>query len=186
MGGRAAALAAAALMLAGCDGPGPQAAPQPVANIAARAAAADFPALSGRVVDAAGLLSQEDEASLSSALAGLQRRTGDQLVIVTLASLHGREIDDYGLALGNHWGVGQAGRGNGVLIIVAPAERLTRIEVGTGLEAILTDERARRIVERDLLPAFREGRWHAGLAAGSNAIIATLIEHEHAPRRGRP
>ncbi len=183
---------AAALLLAGCDAAAPTAAREQPANVAALAATAtppeaagDFPALTGRVVDQAELLSPADEARLTADLAELERRTTDQLVIVTLRSLDGLSIEEYGRSLGNHWGIGRAEADNGVLILVVPSERTTRIEVGAGLETILTDERAQEIVDRDLLPNFRESRWSAGLDAGARAIIATLIEHEREPRRGR-
>ncbi|HWT11550.1 MAG TPA: TPM domain-containing protein [Allosphingosinicella sp.] len=193
MTGAAIALAAGLLAFAAGDSgaPAPQASAAAAAALAAArppAAARDaaLPELSGRVVDEAELLSPEEEARLTAELAALERRTTDQLVIVTVRGLRGRSIEDFGRSLGNGWGIGQADKDNGVLLVVAPAERLTRIEVANGLEAILTDDRARSIVERDLVPNFREGRWHEGIEAGARAIIATLIAHEGTPRRGRP
>jgi uncharacterized protein len=149
---------------------------------AAPAAAQTLPPLTGRVVDMANLLSASQETALTRRLAALERRTGDQLVIVTTRSLGGRSIEEYGLWLGNGWHIGQRDKNNGVLLIVAPREGRTRIEVGSGLEAILTDARAQRIVDRDLLPHFSGQRWSAGIAAGTQAIVATLIEHEREPR----
>ena len=144
-----------------------------------------LPPLTGRVVDMADVLTPAQEAALTRRLAALERRTSDQLVIVTTPSLGGRTIESYGLMLGNGWHIGQRGKDNGVLLIVAPAERLTRIEVGYGLESILTNARAQVIVDRDLVPQFRAGRWHAGIEAGTQAIVATLIAHEREPRRRR-
>lgn len=144
-----------------------------------------LPPLTGRVVDMADLLTPAQEDALVRRLAALERRTSDQLVIVTTRSLGGRSIEEYGLRLGNGWHVGQRGKDNGVLLIVAPHEHLTRIEVGFGLEAILTDARAHEIIRRDMLPQFRAGRWHAGIEAGTQAIVATLIAHEREPRRRR-
>lgn len=194
---RAPVLAAAILLLAACDaagiGGGPPAANDVATAVPQKAAPAapagtspeaEFPALTGRVVDEAGLLSEADEARLTAELAELERRTADQLVIVTLRSLRGRGLDLYGIALANHWGIGQADRDNGVLLLVAPAERQARIEVGLGLEAILTDTRAKQILDRDMLPSFRAARWSEGIEAGARSIIATLIEHESALRRG--
>jgi uncharacterized protein len=153
---------------------------------AAVAAPADtLPALTGRVVDMADLLTAAEEAGLVRRLAALERRTSDQLVIVTTPSLDGRTIEAYGLWLGRGWRIGQRGRDNGVLLIVAPGERMTRIEVGYGLESILTNARAAAIVER-MTPRFRESRWHEGIEAGTQAIVATLIAHEREPRRRRP
>jgi uncharacterized protein len=186
------ALLAAAVLLAGCraepaaapqasNAAGPQQAPPPPAS----AAASEFPKLEGRVVDRAALLSAAEEAGLTQELAALEQRTGDQLVVVTVSSLGGRPIEGYARDLGNHWGIGQAGRDNGVLLVVAPAERQTRIAVGYGLEPILTDDAASQIIDRDLLPSFREGRWHDGIQAGARAIATVLIAHEDEPRRGR-
>jgi len=169
------ALLALALALAGCG-----AAPEP-ANVAtgneaqsAAASARALPALTGRVVDLADLLSPAQEAALTARLAALERQTSDQLVIVTTPSLGGEAIEAYGLRLGNGWGIGQAGRNNGVLLIVAPKERRTRIAVGRGLERTLTNEQATGIIRDDLLPHFRAGRWHEGIEAGTAAIIARL------------
>jgi uncharacterized protein len=146
---------------------------------------AALPALTGPVVDMADLLSPAEEAGLTRTLAALEGRTTDQLIVVTTPSLGGRTIEAYGLMLGNGWHIGQRGRDNGVLVIVAPAERKTRIEVGYGLEAILTNPRAQQIVDRDMVPQFRAGHWHAGIEAGTQAIVATLIAHVREPRRRR-
>lgn len=149
------------------------------------AAQPDLPALTGRVVDNAGLLSEGEEAYLSERLAALEARTTDQLVIVTVPSLGGRTIEAFGLALGNHWGVGQRGRDNGVLLIVAPAERKVWIGVGPGIERILTDARRTQIIDTDIVPRFVEGSWYEGIRGGTRAIIATLVENERAPRGRR-
>ena len=90
-----------------------------------------FPALSGRVVDEAALLSPADRAALTASLSDLQEKTTDQLVIVTLKSLQGTTIEDYGYQLGRRWQIGQKDKDSGVLLIVAAAERRVRIEVVT-------------------------------------------------------
>jgi uncharacterized protein len=137
-------------------------------------AAVDFPALNGRVVDSADLLTPAQEAGLSAELEGLERRTTDQLVVVTVPSLGGRDIEGYSRDLGNHWRIGQAGGSNGVLLVVAPEERRVRIEVGRGLTSTLTNQRAQEIIDRDLVPQFRASRWHDGIQTGTRAIIAAL------------
>ena len=139
-----------------------------------------------RVVDEADLLSPDEEAGLAAQSEALERRTTDQLVIVTVRSLGGRTIEDYSQDIGNRWGIGQEDRDNGVLLVVAPVERSTRIHVGYGLEPILTNARAQTIVDRDLLPSFRDESWSKGIEAGTRSIVATLIAHESEPRRGRP
>ena len=107
---------------------------------AAPAAAQTFPALTGRVVDQAELLIPEQEAALTAkaggARAGLVSR---QLVVATVHSLEDHPIEDYGYRLGRHWGIGQREANNGIILLVAPNERKVRIEVGYGLEPIMTD-----------------------------------------------
>jgi uncharacterized protein len=176
-------LLAIGLALAGC---GSATAPAAVNRAAAPLAPiAGLPALTGRVVDNAGLLTPADEARLSAQLTALEQRTSDQLVIVTTPSLGGRTIDQYGLALGNGWHIGERSNDNGVLLIVAPAERQVRIEVGYGLEAILTNARAGQIIHDVVLPHFRRSQWRGGIEAGSQAIIATLVAHANEPRQRR-
>jgi hypothetical protein len=96
-------------------------------------AAPTFPALTGRVVDDAHVLSAQTVNDLTPKLADLEAKTGRQLVVVTLPSLQGYDIEDYGYQLGRAWGIGQKGQNNGVLFIVVPSEHKTRIEVGYGL-----------------------------------------------------
>lgn len=133
-----------------------------------------FPALSGRVVDQARLLTPEKEAELTTRLEALERDTSDQLVVVTLESLQGLEIEDYGYRLGRAWGIGQAEDDNGVLLIVAPTERKVRIEVGYGLEPVLTDALSALIIHNEILPSFREGHFERGIERGVAAIDAQL------------
>lgn len=129
-------------------------------------AAPTFPELTGRVVDNAGLLDAATEAQLTSALAALEDKSSDQIVVVTLPSLQGYTIEDFGYQLGRHWAIGQKGKDNGALLIVAPAERKVRIEVGRGLEPHLTDAMSRLIIENAILPRFRRGDFQSGIVAG--------------------
>jgi uncharacterized protein len=166
-----------AAALAGCGGPAPA---------AVRPECAHVPALTGRVVDRANLLTPANEAKLTGELAGLERRTSDQLVVVTLPSLDGRPIEEVGLDLGRCWGVGQKGLDNGVLLIVARADRKVRIEVGTGLENLLKDEVAGQIIRENLVPAFRENRFDDGVEAGVGRIEAVLLSDTRRPQRLPP
>ena len=135
-----------------------------------------FPALTGRVVDEAGLLSQADRDTLTQQLAALEEKSSDQLVVVTLKSLQGYEIADYGYRLGRAWAIGQGTRkDNGVLLIVVPSERKVRIEVGRGLEPILTDALTRLIIENRILTAFRRNDFPAGILAGAKDIQDSLL-----------
>lgn len=138
-----------------------------------------FPKLTGRVVDQANLLDPAQEAALSAKLEGLETRTKRQLVVATLNSLEGYEISDYGYRLGRHWALGQDGKGesekdNGAILIVAPNERKMRIEVGYGLEPILTDGLSSSIIRNDITPAFKAGDFPAGINAGVDRIVTQL------------
>jgi len=133
-----------------------------------------FPELTGRVVDEAGLLDAADRASLTESLAGLETKTTDQLVVVTLKSLQGTSIEDYGYQLGRRWQIGQKDKNNGVLLIVASAERKVRIEVGYGLEGTLTDALTKVIIENSILPLFKTGDFPGGIKRGVNDIVQVL------------
>ena len=133
-----------------------------------------FPQLTGRVVDDAHVLSPDVQASLTAKLAALEAKTGDQLVVVTLPSLQGMEISDYGYQLGRAWGIGQKGKNTGALFIVAPAEKKVRVEVGYGLEPVLTDAMSSVILTGQVLPRFRQGDVPGGVVAGTDALILQL------------
>ena len=133
-----------------------------------------FPALSGRVVDQAELLNPQTRADLDTKLAALEADTGAQLVVVTVPDLQGYEIEDYGYRLGRAWGIGPQETDRGVLLIIAPTERKVRIEVGYGLEPILTDAMSSHIIQTEILPQFRAGSFSAGTLAGVDAITAQI------------
>lgn len=134
----------------------------------------DFPQLTGRVVDDAGLLSPDDKQALSAELERLEEKSSDQVVVVTLPSLQGYAIEDFGYRLGRHWGIGTEKLNNGVLLIVAPKERKVRIEVGYGLEPILTDALSRVIIDKAILPRFRSGDFSGGIKEGVHDIGLVL------------
>jgi len=138
------------------------------------ARAQDYPALSGRVVDTADLLTPNQEAELAARLEALERASSRQLVVVTLPDLGGRSIEDYGIGLARAWGIGTSEADNGILLIVAVSERKIRIEVGHGLEGVMNDGLAGRIIRREMTPRFREGDYPGGINAGANAIIEQL------------
>jgi len=145
-----------------------------VAAAAPAVAAPNFPALTGRVVDQADLLTPTQEAELTAKLEALEQKNTDQLVVVTLRTLEGYDIADYGVQLGRHWQIGQKGSNNGVLLIVAPEERKVRIEVGYGLEGVLTDALSSQIIQGEILPRFRSNDYPGGINAGADAIITQL------------
>ena len=133
-----------------------------------------FPSLTGRVVDDANILSAPTKSALTTKLEALEVKTARQLVVVTVTSLQGLAIEDYGYQLGRTWGIGEKGRNDGVLLIVAPNERRVRIEVGYGLEGVLTDALSTVILQAQVLPKFRTGNFEGGVVAGSDALIEQL------------
>ncbi len=141
---------------------------------AAPAAAQTFPDLTGRVVDTAELLDTAQEQALAGRIEALEQESSRQLVVATVPDLQGYPIEDYANRLFRHWQLGQADANNGVLLLVAVAERRVRIEVGYGLEPILTDALSGQIIRNQITPRFRDGDYPGGIEAGTEAIIAQL------------
>ncbi|MFD2642300.1 TPM domain-containing protein [Pseudomonas japonica] len=133
-----------------------------------------FPLLSGRVVDDANLLDGPTRNQLTQMLQAHEQASGEQVVVVTVPDLQGLEIEDYGYQLGRHWGIGQKGKDNGALLIVAPQQRKLRIEVGYGLEERLTDAQSSVIINRIILPAFKRGEFSQGIVQGTAAMLQVL------------
>ena len=137
-------------------------------------AAANFPALTGRVVDQAQVLSAAERADLEGKLAGLESKSGIQLVVATVSSLDGEEIEPYANALFRAWKLGEAKKNNGVLFLIAPKEHRVRIEVGYGLEGTLTDATSSLIIANAAAPRFKAGDYNGGVARGVDDIITVL------------
>ncbi len=142
-----------------------------------------FPALSGRVVDAANVIPADAEARLDQKLAALETQSRRQLVVATLPDLQGYEIADYSNRLFRAWGLGSKERNDGVLLVVAPAERKLRIEVGYGLEGIVTDGLSSLIIQNVMVPRFKAGDMPGGIEAGTDALIQQLTLPEDEARR---
>jgi uncharacterized protein len=138
------------------------------------AAAQDFPKLTGRVVDGANIIPPADEAALTQKLAAVEKSSSRQLVVATVPSLQGYPVEDYGYQLGRKWGIGQKGANNGIILLIAPAEHRMRIEVGYGLEPIMTDALSQEIITQKITPAFKAKDFPGGINAGADAIIAQL------------
>jgi uncharacterized protein len=137
-------------------------------------AAPTFPPLTGRVVDAANILPPDEKARLEQKLGALEAQSGRQVVVATLPGLQGYDISDYGYQLGRAWGIGAKDKNDGAILIVAPAERKVRIEVGYGLEGVLTDGMSSLIVQQQILPKFKAGDMPGGVEAGADAIVQQL------------
>ena len=138
------------------------------------AQAASFPALTGRVVDQANILSPDERAALVAKLKDLEDKSGIQLVVATVSSLGGQEIEPYANQLFRAWKLGEAKKNNGVLFLVAPSEHRARIEVGYGLEGTLTDATSSIIIANAVAPRFKAGDFNGGVARGVDDIITTL------------
>jgi uncharacterized protein len=137
-------------------------------------AALVFPTMTGRVVDTAQLIDAQTAAQLSQMLEAHEQATGEQVVVVTLPNLQGTSIEDYGYQLGRFWGVGQKGKDNGALLIVARDDHKVRIEVGYGLEERLTDAQSSVIINQILTPAFKAGNFAGGISQAVQAMIQVL------------
>jgi uncharacterized protein len=142
--------------------------------VVAPAAAETYPTLTGRVVDAADILDQPTHSAIATLLTTLEQKTTDQFVVATVASLQGQSIEVYANRLANRWALGRKDKSNGVLLLVAPAERKVRIEVGYGLETTLTNQIAQEIIDQTIVPRFRAGDMAGGVANGVGDIVAVL------------
>lgn len=137
-------------------------------------AAPTYPELTGRVVDQAGILQASTKAGLVSKLRDLEDKSSIQLVVATIKSLEGYDVETYANGLFRYWKLGEAKKNNGVLFLVAPNERKMRIEVGYGLEGALTDALSKVIIASAVTPKFRAGDYNAGVERGVEGIIEAL------------
>lgn len=143
-------------------------------GLALALAAPQFPKLTGRVADQADMLSSETEQRITALSAAHEKAGGNQVVVATFADLQGYTIEEFGYQLGRHWGIGQQGKDNGVVLLIAKAERKVRIEVGYGLEGELTDAVSSNIINSVITPAFKRAQFDQGTLAATRAIIAAL------------
>ena len=139
----------------------------------------NFPALTGRVVDQAGILSPAVKEELESALAARENNTTNQVVVVTLKTLGGVNISDYSLKLDRYWGIGQKDKNNGVLLVVAPNDRQAHIEVGHGLEGTITEDFGETIIDNYIVPELTKGDVEGGIKIGAQKIVALLEGDEN-------
>src|SRR5262247_1978781 len=154
--------------------------------VAVASAALTFPALTGRVVDEAGILDPSAKTALERKLADFETKTTGQLVVVTLKSLQGTSIEDYGYQLGRHWQIGQKEKNTGALLVVAPNERKVRIEVGYGFEGTLTDAVSKLIIENSITPRLRANDFAGGIGRGVDDIIqAVSVDSEEWKARAK-
>lgn len=138
-------------------------------------AAPNYPELTGQIVDNANLIKAEDKSAILAELQALEAKSTDQVAVVTVASLDGLAIEDYSIGLARKWGIGQKGKDNGILLIVAPNERKVRIEAGRRLEPVMTDTMSAIIIQNAMLPKFRRGDYSGGIRDGVGDIKDVLL-----------
>ena len=135
----------------------------------------------GWVSDFAGILSEDTTFQISGLIDEVQRSTGAEIAVVTVSSLDGMTVEEYAVRLFEKWGIGAAEEDNGVLFLIAPNERKTRIEVGYGLEPVITDGRAGEIIRETILPFFRAGDYNQGILQGTKQIAALITGEDFVP-----
>jgi len=145
-----------------------------LAPLPAWAADKAVPFLSGRVVDEAGMIPADARQRIEQKLAAYEQRTGNQAAVLTVDSLDGEPIEDYSVRVAQTWKLGQKGKDNGVLLLIAKQDRKMRIEVGYGLEPTLTDLKSSRIIDNTIRPDFQKGDFGAGIEHGVDAILTAL------------
>lgn len=146
----------------------------PAAFAADPAGAPPYPELTGPVVDGANIIPPDVKADLEQKLRAYDDSSGNQLVVVTVQTLDGYPIEYWGYQLGRKWGIGQAGKNTGALLIVDAAEHKLRIEVGYGLEGTLTDALSDDIIRNTIVPKFRQNDYGGGINDGVDAILKVL------------
>jgi uncharacterized protein len=138
------------------------------------ASAQQVPYLSGRVNDNADILSSATVSELNAELKAFEDSTSNQVVVLTINSLDGANLEEYSVNVAQTWKLGQKGKDNGVLLLVVKDDRKIRIEVGYGLEGTLTDALCSTIIQRQILPRFRNGDYDGGVEGGVKAILGTI------------
>ena len=151
--------------------------------IAPTSRAAEVPFLAGRVNDVAGILSNSTHAELESLLKAHEDSTSNQVAVLIIPSLEGESLEEFSIRVAETWKLGQKGKDNGVLLLVAKNDRKVRIEVGRGLEGDLTDQICGMIIRHEILPRFRDGDFDAGVRAGVLAILEA-IKGSYKPEAG--
>jgi len=136
--------------------------------------AVDVPYLTGRVLDNAEILKPATRERVSALAKAHEDRTTDQIAVLTIPTLGGESVEEFAVRVFEAWKLGQKGKDNGVLVVVAPKDRKMRIEVGYGLEGTLPDVAASRIIRNVMTPAFKDGDFDRGIEDGVAAIVAQL------------
>lgn len=148
------------------------------ALISAAAFSLNVPALTGRIVDNANIISRKDEAEINEYLENLENSTGAQVAVLTVKSLEGESLELFSMKVAEAWKLGQKDKDNGVLLLVALNERKVRIETGYGLEGTLTDTKCGLIIRNVMIPEFRNGDYSEGILKGVKNISGLISSNE--------
>ncbi len=146
--------------------------------VTAATAGAAFPPPQKYVLDQAGVIGSSEAAELQALLRDVERQTTAEIAVVTVTSLDGMSVEEYGNGLFKAWGIGKKGADNGILVLVCPPEKTMRIEVGYGLEPILPDGLAGSVIRSEFTPAFRNGDYGGGILAGVRRV-ASIVRDNH-------
>src|SRR6266567_228972 len=145
-----------------------------IALLVGLAQALDLPALTGRVVDQANVIPAPNRSAIEGKLKELEDKSGIQLVVATVNSLQGSDVETFANELFRHWKLGELKKNNGLLLLIAPKERKVRIEVGYGLEGTLTDALSNIIITGAIVPRFKANDYAGGIERGLDGIISVL------------
>ncbi len=143
--------------------------------------ATSYPDYNNYVNDFAHVLSPSFVSHLTSELSNFDKKTTNQIAVVTIDTTEPETIEEYGIHLADKWKVGQKGKDNGVIMLFAMHDHKMRIEVGRGLEGDLTDIQAKHIESDIITPAFKKGNYEQGLKDGVDAILGTITHDQHFP-----
>lgn len=154
-------IASVAFIAASCNTTGPS-------------ASVHYPEPTGFVVDEADVITEATQIRLEKVLSDFERDTGNELAVVTVKSLGGLDIDSYSIHLAELWKVGKRGSDNGVIFLIAVEDRKVKIEVGRGLEAVITDAKAGQILDKSVVPNFKVGSWEEGILNGVEDIAIAI------------
>jgi len=139
-----------------------------------------IPELKARVTDLTGTLSADQRAALEQKLAALEARKGSQVAVLVVESTRPETVEQYAVRVFERWKLGRKGVDDGVLLLVSKNDRQLRIEVGYGLEGVIPDAIAKRVIDEDIIPPFKQGNFHGGISAGTDRL-SKLIEGEAMP-----
>jgi uncharacterized protein len=145
-----------------------------LASVAATAEDSPIPVLTGRVVDQTDTLTAEQKGALETKLQNFEQRKGSQIVVLITGTTFPEPIESYSIRVADAWKIGRKGVSDGIVVVVAKSDRTMRLEVGYGLEGVIPDAVARRLIDEVFIPGFREGNFYGGLDAGLERLIKVI------------